>query len=132
MMGSLEVILSFPKIFLIPGHAMFEEQGAEFVLEGEFFVMLFLVVDVGRDRFEVGDAHGKATVSALPGKVRNRWLGFQPEGRCAFQFLDPIRLGDGATQPGKNMHMVFHAAHTKRRTFKAFGNFTEIAVQRET
>ena len=118
-----------PKIFLIPRLAMFAEQGAEFVLEGEFFVMLFLVVDVGLYRFEIGDAHGKATVSALPGKVRNRWLGFQPEGRCAFQFLDPVRLGDGAAQSGKNMHMVFHATYTKRRASKSFGNFAEIPVQ---
>lgn len=124
--------MSVPKIFLIPSLAMLAEQGAEFVLEGEFFVMLFLVVDVNRDRFEIGDAHGKAAVAALPGKIRNRWLGFQPQGRCAFQFFDPIRLGDGATQPGKEMHMIFHAAHTKRRAFKPFGNFTKIPMQRET
>ena len=121
-----------PKIFLIPSLAMFAEQGAEFVLEGEFFVMLFLVVDVGRDRFEIGDAHGKAAVSALSGKVRKRWLGFQPEGRCAFQFFDPVRLGDGAPKSGKDMHVVFHATHTKRGAFKPFGNFAEIPVQRET
>ncbi len=124
--------MSVPKVFLIPSLAMFAEQGAEFVLESEFLVMLFLVIDVGRDGFEIGHAHGKAAVSALPGKIRNFWLGFQPEGRCTFQFLDPVRLGDGAAQPGEEMHMVFHAAHAKRRAFKAFGNFTEIAVQRET
>ena len=93
--------------------------------------MLFLIVDVGGDGIQIGNANRKTAVATLPGKFGNRWLGFQPEVRCAFQFLDPIRLRDRSAQTGKDVDVIFDSTHTQRRAFESFGNFPEVSVQRE-
>jgi hypothetical protein len=105
------------------------EEGAVFVLEGGLFVMLFLIRDIAFDRLKIGGADGEDAVSGLPSEVAERGIAlFDPKTGDAFEFLDPIGLGDGAGVAGEEVDVVIHAADNDGRTIELFRYASEVGV----
>ena len=48
---------------------MFHHEHPDFFLRGMYFVVFFLICDVGDDFLFIGLAYGKSSISFLPGKV---------------------------------------------------------------
>ncbi len=72
-----------PEVGFVEGDVVFGEEGAEFVLEGVFLVVLFLRCDVLLEDGEVRGADGEDGVAALPGEVGG--LGFEPHRGGGFE-----------------------------------------------
>jgi len=118
-----------PYVFLIPWDTVAFEECTVFILEGGLIVMLFLIGDVTFDGFKIRGADRENTIAGLPGEVAERWIAFfDPETGDAFEFLDPIGLGDGARVAGENMDVVLHTTDDDGRTVELFGNAAEIGV----
>ena len=61
--------VSIPNIAFLEGDPVAVENFANFFLVAKFLMMLWLVEDIGRDRFHVGLADGEGAVSILPPKA---------------------------------------------------------------
>lgn len=94
-----------------------------------FFLMLFLIGDVSLDGFEIGGAHRENAVSGLPCEIPKRWIALlDPNAGNAFEFLDPIGLGDRASLAGQDVNVVFHTANDDGRTVDLFRDPSEIGM----
>jgi hypothetical protein len=61
--------VSIPNIAFVEGDPVAFENFANLFLVAKFLMMLWLVEDIGRDRFHVGLADGEGAVSILPPKA---------------------------------------------------------------
>ena len=93
---------SIPDITFIKFKVVFSQQGTQFVLKAHLGMVRFLVTDVLDDLVEFRLAHRKICIAALPFEVSVFGSAlFQPEIGDAFEFLDPVGLGGGASEAGK-------------------------------
>ena len=92
--------------------------------------MFLLISNIAFHVFEIGLAHGKIGISALPFKIcKLVTLLLEPAIGNALQLLHPFRLGDCATKATKEMNVVFHSADDQGRAFQRFGNAAELRVR---
>lgn len=102
-------VASVPYVPFIPFDPMSAQEHTEFILESNFVMMLFLIRNISRDLFQIGLAHRKIGVTALPLKIVKLELLFQPEVRYTFQFLYPFSLCDRTSEASEEVNMIFHA-----------------------
>jgi len=106
------------------------QQSPQFILESQFPVVFFLILDVLPHLIEIGGTHRKISVSTLPFKIRKGGrLLLQPEVGNALHFLYPICLGNSPPKPAKQMNVVFNTPDNSGRAFLCFGNPAEICMQ---
>ena len=123
-------IVLIPHVSFIPFHSMFPQQCPELVLKRGLPMVFLLSGDIIAQGVQVRCADGKDAVTSLPGKIMQRDVArFDPNAGDAFEFLDPIRLGDGASVPGEQVNMVRDPARKDGRTIELFRCAGEVGVQ---
>ena len=87
------------------------QQGAQFLLETHFRMMILLVPNVVRYLFEVGLADAEICIASLSLKIHAvPCLSFEPGTGNTLEFLDPIRLGDRAREACQPVDVVLNPA----------------------
>jgi hypothetical protein len=108
---------------------MFGKKRAVFILEIHLPVVLFLPGNVLPNSSHVGFAHGKCTITGLPGKCRKfPTLGLDPFGRGFFDILDNVADGNGSAQIQKYMDMIFDRIYYKVRTSRVFDYNSHVSM----
>src|SRR5438128_2120161 len=106
------------------------EQRAQFVLKTHLMVMLFLVLNIGFHRLNIGLAHGKGRVATLPVKVHySRSVDFHPLGTRFLHFLDDLLEGMILGKRKQRMNVVLDAANQQRWAFPFLEDSSLVGVQ---
>ena len=74
--------------------------------------------------------HGESGVATLPLKIGTMATALlDPYVRDTFQFFNPFRLRDGATESRKQMNMIFCSAYEDGRAIELLRDSPEVGVQ---
>jgi len=90
--------------------------------------MLFLTADILAHLFHLRLAHGKRSVTALPGETPPRHF-IRPSGRVGLELLNEFRDRGGRLNLGKEMNMVGSASDLQGNAAQSAHRPTEIFVQ---
>lgn len=92
------------------------QEVAQFILERDGAMVLFLVRDVFLHGIQLRDADRECAVATLPGEILQAGvLGFEPDGRAAFYFLNHGSGIRSSREPMEKMHVVGDSADKERR-----------------
>jgi len=95
--------------------------------------MFVLAGDIRGSLSQIGLADREVCITALPLEIGPVLVLFlQPFVGDAFNLLNPLGLSDRAAKTRQQVHVIFYTPDQDRRTIEAFGNLTEIGVQRPT
>src|SRR5438270_13560573 len=91
--------------------------------------MLILIGNVIAHEFHVSGTDGKRPVTVLPIEIcQRRSLYLQPLRRIAFQLLDEISHGNGATKSTKDMYVIRGTAYPQHGAVQLLARATEVFV----
>jgi len=106
------------------------KQCAQFVLKAHLPVMPFLMCNVAPYPVQIGLAHRKVGIAALPLEIPVADpLLFQPQVRDTFQFLYPFRLRDCAAETCEYVHVVFHSPDEDGWAIERLGDTAQVRMQ---
>ena len=82
-------------------------------------MMLLLAHNICAHLFQVRLADRKTRIARLPLKIRDAFL-LNPFIGDPFQFFDPFRLRDGASESRQEMHVILYSTDHNGRTIQPF------------
>ena len=105
--------VSVPNVPLIKAHSVPLQERPDFLLEGHFTVVYFLLGYIGDDGVFVRFADRKTSVAGLPAEIAVTFFPHYLGGAC-FQAFNQVSQGDRSRKTKKQMNMVGHAAYLER------------------
>ena len=90
--------------------------------------MLFLLLNITRDRFNFRFADGKTSIAPLPIEIDNS-IGLHFLRRTLFDFLDQLRKRKCSWEATQNVDVVFRAADLPNQGSKVFQNSGDVRVR---